>query len=139
MYLYDFYSRGTDIPNKSEQIKKNRGTEEKEKPSDNLKIITAVNDNKDDIKYLYFGKNRKYGVNWKKIESGVKITRISIGGTFYKGGIRNGDILTKINGFKIINGDKLDQETNKLFSEKIDYADLKVKRGDQYLFFRLIN
>jgi len=91
-----------------------------------------------DYKYIYFGNSKKYGVNWNKTRNGIIISRISKGRVFDIGGIKRGDILTEVNGKKIINGNRLNIERDKLFSGKIDFIDLKVLRNKTKMNFKLL-
>ncbi len=91
-----------------------------------------------DYKYIYFGNSKRYGVNWNKTRGGIIISRISKGSVFYIGGIKRGDILTEVNGKKIINGNRLNIERDKLFSGKIDFIDLKVLRNKVEMDFKIL-
>jgi len=94
--------------------------------------------NNSDVKLIVFGNSKKYGVNWKTVDKGIEIYRISINGVFYRGGIRKGDILFEVDGEKIVKGDKLNKAREEIFKGNKKFADIKVLRKNEELVFRLI-
>ncbi len=124
----------------SKNIKNDEKTEEISEviAEDDKPEISKELNKKPKINYIVCGNSKMYGVNWKETKDGIQIMRITPGGVFFNGGIKKGDVLTEANGKKIINGTELNQERDKLYSRKIDFIDLKVKRDETILEFRLV-
>jgi len=128
------------------RIKKKHEIKEKiiiavdKKQKDEIKKIKKVKlkPAKDYSGCIVFGDSKKYGVNWKRVEEGIKIIRISVKGVFYRGGIRKNDLLIAINGIGIKTGDEINRERDNLFAGKINSVDVTVIRNNNELLFKLI-
>lgn len=87
---------------------------------------------------IVLGDTNRFGVNWRSLGEGVKITRLS-NGSLKKAGFLVGDILVEVDGKKVV-GEGIDLETARddVFFGKRTEVLVKVLRGEETLLFKMI-
>lgn len=80
---------------------------------------------------------RKYGVNWKQIESGIIITKMSPG-PFMRAGMKIGDVITHVDGEPVGAGQKLMALRNRVFSGEIKDVTLSVIRKGEEMTYLMV-
>ncbi|MGE5344301.1 MAG: hypothetical protein ACM3SY_22770 [Candidatus Omnitrophota bacterium] len=96
--------------------------------------IPAINAPVHDI---ILGNSKKFGVNWGIVPNGVKIERLSAG-PLQRAGLKIGDVFSEINNQKITGGGILSAIRDDIRLGKREEAILKVYRGNQSLYYRMV-
>jgi hypothetical protein len=87
--------------------------------------------------HIVLGNSNRFGVNWSRVERGVQISRLS-DGPLKRAGIRLGDILAEVDEQKITSGNNLLGIRNLIFTGRKEEAVIKVYRGEETLYFKLV-
>ncbi len=87
--------------------------------------------------YIHMGNRLRFGVNWKQVPQGLKITRISRG-SMKQAGIRMGDVITHLDLHPLNEEAVLLKRRNDVFYRKVEFVELTVRRSDSVLKYRLI-
>jgi hypothetical protein len=87
---------------------------------------------------IVMGNSNRFGVNWRPLGEGVRITRLSPG-SLKRAGLLVGDILVEVDGKKVV-GEGMDLETARddVFYGKRTEVLIKVLRGEEILLFKMI-
>jgi hypothetical protein len=89
------------------------------------------------IAEIVLGTSNRFGVNWRVIEGGVQITRMSAG-PLKQAGLMIGDILSEADGKKIIDGSYLLKIRNEIFHGRRAGALVKVLRNGKTYLYKLV-
>ncbi|MGD2088990.1 MAG: PDZ domain-containing protein, partial [Candidatus Aminicenantes bacterium] len=87
---------------------------------------------------IVLGNSNRFGVNWRSVEGGVQITRLS-NSSMKRAGLLVGDILVEVDGKKVKGrGGDLEAARDEVFHGKRTKVLIKVLRGKETLLFKLI-
>ena len=87
---------------------------------------------------IVLGNSNRFGVNWRPVKEGVQITRLS-NSSMKRAGLRVGDILVEVDSKKVVGrGRDLEAARDKVFHGRRTEVLIKVLRGEEALFFKLI-
>lgn len=86
---------------------------------------------------IVLGNSNRFGVNWRTVQMGVQISRLSPG-PLKTAGLKLGDIIAEVDGERVTNGSKLMRTRNEIFTGRKEEAIVKVLQGTDEFYYRLV-
>lgn len=86
---------------------------------------------------IILGNSNRFGANWRNVEKGLQISRIS-NGPLKNAGLEIGDIITDVDGLPVASGDSLLNIRNEISSGRRREVILKVLHQNKIIYYRMV-
>ncbi len=117
-------------PVKTTETEISKPRDEEPPPTTEETITEIVNE-------IVIGDSNRFGVNWSRVENGVRISRLS-DGPLKRAGLEVGDVLSEVDGQPVSTGDSLMKARNEIFNREREEAIIKVYRDNGVFYYRLV-